>query len=181
MLTQGEYLTCNLDRKLDRELTSKLWYDIDLDFLQPGHEYHAENGRIRYGKGNNLKDDSDTKGNLYVTLRAADGERLPMAKVWLFAMIRGKQLGICQPVKIDPVLCPEDAEKVERLRACGIPFRQCGYCGAPTPYKVVAVAQVPGYAKFYRDKTAESQHELLCLGELMKVPPHTDPRIRILH
>lgn len=154
----------------------KLWNDVVLPFVRPGYQVHIENGRVRKGKNNPIKDYTDDRGNVYTNFSTPDGENLPVPKLWLFALMFNKperpRVDIDDPdAEPDPDVDPDVIARVDRFNDCGVPFEQCPYCDEPIPHQVVALAPVPGYSWFRRDKDAELKHELLCLASLMKERP----------
>ncbi|WP_459966470.1 hypothetical protein [Mycobacterium sp. MUNTM1] len=142
-----------------------------LPFLRPGYEMRIEHGRFRYGRNNIIEDTADDCGNLYVKLFTSDGEHVPMPKVWLYALISNKTE---HRPRVDVNVADADPDaiaRIERFDACGVPYTSCSRCGEPIPHEVVALAPVPGYSWFRRDKDAELKHELLCLAARMKERP----------
>jgi hypothetical protein len=161
----------------------KRWLPLDLPFLQPGYEYHRDEGYIRHGRGNKLEDYRD-KGIPRVTVVAQTGERVDFPSAWLIALAaHGKAMADCLPKpRVDDELCPDVAAKVARYRDCGLPFWQCKRCGEPVPYRVVQWVSglpAPMYLNWARNTDAELIHEMACLVRLVVERPPRQKALKV--
>jgi hypothetical protein len=75
----------------------KRWRPLDLPFLQPGYEYHQDEGFIRHGRGNVLQDYRD-KGIPRVTVVAQTGDRVevPSAVLTAWLLTAKRRLIVCR-------------------------------------------------------------------------------------
>jgi hypothetical protein len=158
----------------------KRWRPLDLPFLQPGYEYHQDEGFIRHGRGNVLQDYRD-KGIPRVTVVAQTGDRVEVPSAVLIGLAAHGKAAVDRLPMLDdddPDIDPDIAAKIARFRHCGLPYEPCPYCWEPIPYRVVqwlSGVPAPMYLHGVRNRDAELAHAATCLSWLAKEPPSRKP------